>query len=115
MWLLIDADQNPATGWQGFDFIVNRVVDSGGTAWLEKNDGGWNWKKVEKIHFRAQGNELHLAIPRKALGQAHGPLPVMLDFKWADNLRQPGEVMDFFLSGDVAPEGRFKYRYATGR
>jgi len=98
---------------QGFDFIVNRVVNSDGTTWLEKNDGGWNWKKVEKINFRVQGNELHLAIPRKVLGQARGALPVRLDFKWADNLQQPGEVMDFFLSGDVAPEGRFKYRYAT--
>ena len=115
MWLLIDADQNAATGWQGFDFIVNRTVNSDGTTWLEKNDGGWNWKKVEKIKFRVQGNELHLAIPRRALGQAHGALPVILDFKWADNLQQPGEVMDFYLSGDVAPEGRFKYRYATKR
>jgi len=115
MWLLIDADQNPATAWQGFDFIVNRLVNSDGTTWLEKNDGGWTWKKVQKIQFRVQGNELHLAIPRKVLGQAHGALPVMLDFKWADNLQQPGEVMDFFLSGDVAPEGRFKYRYATSR
>ena len=115
MWLLIDADQNAATGWQGFDFIVNRAVNPDGTTWLEKNDGGWKWMKVEKIKFRVQRNELHLAIPRKALGQGDGALPVMLDFKWADNLQQPGEVMDFYLSGDVAPEGRFKYRYKTKR
>ncbi len=113
MWLFIDADQNAATGWQGFDFIVNRFVNSDGTTWLEKNEGGWNWKKVEKIKFRMQGNELHLVIPRKALGQGQGVQPVVLDFKWADNLQQPGEIMDFYLSGDVAPGGRFKYRYKT--
>lgn len=111
MWLLIDADQNPATGWQGFDFIVNRVMASDGTSWLEKNTGGWKWEKVSRIKLRVEGNELHLAIPRKALAQAGGKQPVALDFKWADNLQQPDEVMDFLLSGDVAPEGRFKFRY----
>jgi hypothetical protein len=112
MWLLIDADQNPSTGWEGFDFIVNRGVETDGTTWLEKNDGGWKWKKIERVKFFVQGNELHLAITRKALEQGKGKQPVKLDFKWADNLQQPGEVMDFFLSGDVAPEGRFKYRYS---
>jgi hypothetical protein len=24
MWLLIDIDQDRATGWEGYDFIVNR-------------------------------------------------------------------------------------------
>jgi hypothetical protein len=68
---------------------------------------------VAQLKFRVQGNELHLAIPRKALGVGKGAEPVKLDFKWADNLQQPGEVMDFYLSGDVAPDGRFKYRYQS--
>jgi hypothetical protein len=68
---------------------------------------------VGKIKFRVQGSELHLAIPRKLLGKARGDAAVSFDFKWADNLQQPSEVMDFFISGDVAPEGRFKYRYRT--
>jgi hypothetical protein len=25
----------------------------------------------------------------------------------------PGDIIDFYLSGDVAPEGRFKYRYSS--
>jgi hypothetical protein len=88
-------------------------VESEGAGWLEKNDGGWRWKRIEKVKFRVRGNELHLAIPRKALAQGKGAQPVRLDFKWADNLQQPGEVMDFLVSGDVAPEGRFKYRYVS--
>ena len=35
------------------------------------------------------------------------------DFKWADNLQRPGDVMDFYLSGDAAPAGRFFYRYVA--
>ena len=36
-----------------------------------------------------------------------------LPFKWVDNPQAPGDIMDFYLSGDVAPEGRFLYRYAA--
>jgi hypothetical protein len=110
MWLLIDADENTATGWEGYDYIVNRVIEADGSTWLEKNTGGWQWQKVQKVPLRIEGNELHLAIPRQSLGLREGATDVVLDFKWADNLQRPGDIMDFYLSGDVAPEGRFMYR-----
>ena len=50
-------------------------------------------------------------IPRPALGLQTGETRTAIDFKWADNLLQPGDMMDCYLSGDVAPEGRFNYRY----
>jgi len=111
MMLLIDADGNPSTGWEGYDFIVNRTVLNDTTTVLEKNTGGWNWTKVAEVSYRVEGNELQLAIPRAALGLPTGKTGFTLDFKWADNLQRPGDVMDFYLSGDVAPDGRFKYRY----
>jgi len=111
MWLLIDTDSNPSTGWEGYDFIVNHRSDGDGTTWLEKNDGGWRWKPIAKVPFRVAGNELHLAIPRESLGVLRGQTGLSLNFKWADNLQHPGDVMDFYTSGDVAPEGRFQYRY----
>ncbi len=112
MWLLIDADQNPATGWAGYDFIVNRTLGATGESWLEKNTGGWNWERVSPVSLRVEGNELQLAIPRAALGLPRRGTKTAFDFKWADNLQRPGEIMDFYLSGDVAPEGRFNYRYS---
>ncbi len=111
MWLLLDTDQNAATGWAGYDFIVNRTMNADGSTWLEKNRGGWNWQKVAPVKLVVRGNELQLAIPRSALGIAGRARPVHLDFKWADNLQHPGDVMDFYLSGDVAPDARFNYRY----
>ena len=36
------------------------------------------------------------------------------DFKWADNTPGPGgdgDILDFYLHGDTAPDGRFLYRY----
>jgi hypothetical protein len=47
------------------------------------------------------------------LGLKNGHGAVKLDFKWADNLQHPGDIMDFYLDGTVAPEGRFNFRYET--
>ena len=111
MWLMIDADGDAKTGWQGYDFIVNRATVDG-AAWLERHAGdGWNWSKVAKVVSRADGNQLHLAISREAIGTADDSRG--FNFKWADHLQHPGDVMDFYLSGDVAPEGRFAYRYVA--
>jgi len=115
MWLLIDADRNPKTGWEGFDFIVNRIVEPDGSTWLEKNDGsrGWGWTKVAPVQIATRGNELMLVIPRAALGLAAGKTALALDFKFVDNMQQPGDPLDFYLNGDAAPDGRFRYRYVA--
>lgn len=113
MWLLIDADGEPSTGWQGYDFILNRQVESDAATWLEQNTGGWNWKATAKVSYRVQSHEFHAAIPRSALGLPENTKRLSIQFKWADNQQTPGDIMDFYLSGDVAPEGRFMYRYTA--
>jgi hypothetical protein len=113
IWLLIDADGDPSTGWEGYDFILNREVESGSATWLEQNAGDWNWKAAAKVSYRVQGCEFHAAIPRSALGLPENATQLALHFKWADNQQTPGDIMDFYLSGDVALEGRFKYRYTA--
>ena len=65
------------------------------------------------MSFVVKDNKLQLAIPRAALGLPEGKARLSFDFKWTDNLQRPGEVMDFYLSGDVAPQGRMNYRYVT--
>ena len=112
MWLLLDTDQNESTGWAGYDFIMNRVVEPG-TTWLERCAGGWEWTRVRKLAMRAQGADLHLAVPRAALGLGGQGPRVAIDFKWVDHCQRPGDVMDFYVSGDAAPEGRFAFRYVA--
>ncbi|UVI31058.1 hypothetical protein [Paenibacillus spongiae] len=110
MNLYIDADQNAATGWEGYDFIINRS-DSGGKAAIEANDGGtWNWTKTGDAEYTVSGNEMYMTIPKNMLSidAAQG-----FDFKWADNSVDGGDVMQFLDQGDAAPNGRFNYRYTT--
>ena len=110
-WLLIDVDQNPATGSEGYDYIVNRSELTDETAWVERNLGGWKWEKVARVPRPGQRGWFHLVIPRTSLGLAEGNGPVKLDFKWADNLPESPSIFDLYSQGDVAPEGRFKFRY----
>ena len=113
LWLLLDTDQNPATGWEGFDFVVNRMPAADGRLGLERNTGGWNWQPVAPVEFRMAGNELQLVVPRAALGLPAGRTALAIDFKWVDNAQRPGDPMDFYVSGDTAPEGRFTFRYTA--
>ena len=113
MWLLLDLDQSRATGWEGYDLIVNRTIEPDGTTWLERNTGGWQWEKVARIEYLNAGTELQLAIPRRALGLAEGETRLALDFKWVDHPQTPGDLLDWYVHGDAAPEGRFNFRYAA--
>jgi len=40
MWLLIDADANLSTGWNGYDFIVNRSIDGRRAGWRRISEAG---------------------------------------------------------------------------
>jgi hypothetical protein len=109
--LLIDSDQDHRTGWEGYDFIVNRVKRDSVTGVLERNVGGWNWVPVCDIRLIAKGNELQFAVPRNALGMLPRKGGLHFDFKWADNIPESGSILDFMDNGDVAPNGRFNYRF----
>jgi len=115
MMLLIDADQEHQTGWEGYDFIINRTRRDATTGILERNAGGWHWVPVGEVKFVVRGNELHLAVPRATLGLGAERGPLKFDFKWADHVPESGDILDFIGNGDVAPNGRFNYRYAEGR
>ncbi len=63
------------------------------------------------VSFAVEGNQIHPRAPRAALGMAEKHGPLHFDFKWADNVPESGDIMDFIGNGDVAPNGRFNYRY----
>lgn len=110
MRLYIDADGNHSTGWEGFDYVVNRVTPRENSLVLEMHQDGGIWKDAGLIPFRMEGNRMHLAIPRKLPGMDGEKRPDFR-FKWADNTLPDGDPMSFTVNGDSAPPGRFAYRY----
>jgi hypothetical protein len=109
MLLFIDADQNPKTGWLGYDLVVNRKIGGSSRAIIEHNIGGrYAWGSPVEVPVHVTRNELELAIPRSVIGIT--ALPAAIDFKWADNIQQTGDWSDFTLNGDAAPNDRYNFR-----
>jgi hypothetical protein len=112
MLLFIDADGDKGNGWLGYELVVDRSIArtaDGWTASVERSDGGWTWKPIGQCRMAFKDNQLQIAIPRALLKGAGNRLAI--DFKWADNLPDTGDPAAFLDAGDVAPNGRFSYRY----
>jgi len=108
MLLFLNTDRDRATGWEGYDFVVNRTVEGEDTTLLEHSAGAWNWESKVPLDYRVDGREIELAIPCEALGLDPAKLPPTLEFKWADNM-QTADPLEFTRSGDTAPNNRFNY------
>jgi len=110
MTLWIDVDRDKSTGWEGYDYAINRLGPAGNEAILERSRHGWQWSEVGRVTFRVEGSRMGLRIPRTLLAlPSNGTLD--LEFKWTDNVPASGDILDFYLHGDVAPSGRFNYRF----
>ncbi len=112
MTLFLDTDREKTTGWEGYDYVINRLPGKQNKASIERyvptlTPGSFIWERVGEASYRLSGDTLTLAIPRSAMG-LEGKLD--LEFKWSDHMQEP-TVMDFYQNGDVAPIGRFNYLY----
>jgi len=114
MWLMLDIgapdEENPtanasaAKHWEGFELRFN-----GGS--VEVCRGGWQWESIGDAAYRVDGNQMHVAIPKRLLQPflAKQTATRQIGFKWIDNSQSPGDIMDTYLNGDAAPGGRFRY------
>lgn len=108
MRLFIDIDRDKLTGWQGYDFIVNYQSPKGTTAYVQRShQNKWIWHPCGEAQMRVDGARMMLRIPRELLGVNGETLN--FEFKWSDNMQDEGNLMDFYVNGDVAPGGRFNY------
>ncbi len=119
MRLLIEIESTggeavDAQNWESFQYIVGRENSTDGvTLGIERSTGGWNWEKAGEAQFGTKGNRISVAIPRAALGLSDAS-DFVINFKWSDNMQVDGDILDFYVNGDVAPEGRYKYQFAVG-
>jgi len=108
MLLFLDSDCNAATGWHGYDYLVNLEVVSDHRTTIKAWRAG-QWQTVGRVPYRVNGNGLELAIPRALIGQRHGR--PRFDFHWADNIQGLTDPSEFGVNGDSAPNRRWNYRY----
>lgn len=111
MLLFLDSDCNPATGWHGYDYLVNYSPVSSTVTTIRRSTGGWNWTPAGQASYIVRGNRLEMRVPLVDIGQLGNN--VRFDFHWADNIQKTDDIIEFAVSGDSAPNRRFNYRYST--
>ncbi len=106
-----ESDQN----WENYEFILNKQNPKNETtATLEKFTGdGFATEVVGEVTYSVKGNVLTVCIPKTMLGIPADALDFEFGFKWTDNTLEDGDIMQWYLNGDVAPVGRFNFCYTT--
>lgn len=100
--------KNDVPSFAGYNYIVNRNPGTNQTS-LEKSTGGYVWEKTADIDMHVFGNVMMVKIPLSQLGLKGNQIYV--EFKIADNVTRYDEIMDYYITGDSAPIGRFSYVY----
>ena len=108
MNLFLKTDGDDTTGWNGFDYVLNRSRDDSTVTVERFTDNGWSFDVVGTSEYVLDGCVLQLKVPKALVGAG-----TTFDFKWADNSVTDGEIMGFIDRGDAAPDGRFCYRFTT--
>ncbi len=110
MNLYIDADGDPSTGWEGFDYILNRARTDK-TVTVERFIGNtWETVSCGEATYEIGEDHMTIAVAKSLLGIDTGKV-ASLNFKWADNARVDGDIMRFMTEGDTAPNDRFVFTY----
>lgn len=106
-WITLLLSTNKgAYSWHGYDYCIKA---NGDKLMLCRNvDGCYRWIPICNVQYKVSGNKIQLSVPKNKL-----PESSYIDFKWTDNVPQKEnlDILDLYIYGDVAPNGRFNYRY----
>ena len=108
MNLYVNSDCDHATGWYGYDYVINRDREGETCSVMKFANNSWDMDEVCRVPYTVQGNYIQVQLDTEVLG-----LGDTFDFKWADNSVDSGDIMQFIDLGDAAPNDRFNYRYTA--
>ena len=108
MNLFINADGDYTTGWNGYDYILNRSRDKNTVTVERFVDNEWKLETVGTAAYTLEGNTLTVQVEDSLVGLTGR---TTFDFKAADNSVTDGDILKFMTLGDTAPDNRFAFRY----
>jgi hypothetical protein len=106
MRLYLNIDCNYTTGWNGYDYMFEKDSTTQQYTLMKRENNAWTAVTAVPVHKNA--NEMYFAVSKHDLNVT-GECDI--DFKWADNTQLDADILTFYTDGDVAPNGRFNYRY----
>ena len=93
----------------GYDFIINRAPKANGKTSVERSTGGYAWENAGEAEYRVYGNVMLYKIPLSALGLTADNCRI--EFKVTDNITEPSNILNYYVSGESAPLGRLSFSY----
>ena len=95
-------------GFSGYQFVLNRSLEGTMTS-VEKSTGGYAFESIGQAKIRVEGTVMQVSIPLSMLGLSADN--VHFEFKVADHVTHYEDIMDYYVTGDVAPLGRLNFGY----
>lgn len=109
MNIFIGTGTPSSKGWQGYNYVVNRVVN-GNTTSVEALHSNYMGTVTGNAAIAVNDNVLQVKIPRSALGL--GANDNTFYFKVADDVTNPSDIMNFYTTGSCLPMGRLSFQYS---
>ncbi len=109
MNLFINTDGDVTTGWEGFDYVLNRARDSFVVTVDRFVNNTFETETVGAAYYYLEGDSMAIRLSKDLVG-IEGKCDSLI-FKWADNSVTNGDAMGFMDLGDTAPDNRFAYQY----
>jgi hypothetical protein len=105
--LLNSYNDNNVKFGSNFDFRIN-AKRSEQTCVIEQYSAtGWN--EVGNANYTYSGKVLQISLPLATIGKSVDECHIGV--KVTDNITTPNDIMNYYVSGDSAPIGRFSYEY----
>lgn len=95
--LLIDTDNNPATGFAFYEFGADYIIYDGGAFQYQGNGSDWNWGFLGNPSTGIKDNILEMGIPKAWLGSPNSFRFVFV----GDNEANGGTLVDIVPDGAV--------------
>lgn len=110
MLLFLDTDSDYSTGWNGYDYVINKTVESATLSEVTTctaDTASWSRKAYARIN--STDSALLVAVSRSDLSLTSDD--ITFDFKIVDNPGNFASAISLATAGDAAPNRRFNYRY----
>lgn len=116
--ILLSISGSQAPSWEGYQFVLNRTAPKFGLAKtsLEQVNaqGRYAFTNVCDVDSYMEGKTFTVKIPLSKLGISDSK-NFTIDFKVADGISDPSNIMKYYVDGESAPIGRLNYRYNAGK
>ena len=108
MNILVRTDDSSDKAFE-YDYVINRYPTVNGVTTVERICADGRKVLSGKATYSVSGDILRVTVPFGALGLESGD--VHFGFKVADNVSDPDDIMEYYVSGDSAPIGRLSFDY----